>query len=196
MAELCPNVLPNVRVPELVANDYLVRLTAEALSGQNPARSSGTVLGPHYSNFTQPPSVLHLPEGGLSSFGAACGLGMNAVFEVVSGAFDAVMYNTQATSSRVAPLNPLFGTSAWSLHRFTWSPSATWSPFEAFGAASIKPLDQGSRLFVPPSTLVALRGASAGGGLAFKYCFVDASNLNAVKEHAAFNFVHFHREAG
>jgi len=43
--------------------------------------------------------------------------------------------------------------------------------------------DEGSRLFIPPSIMVALRG-SAGGGMALKYCFVDASNLNTVKEQA------------
>jgi len=36
---------------------------------------------------------------------------------------------------------------------------------------------------VPPSTIISLRG-SAGGGMALKYCFVDASNLNSVKEQA------------
>lgn len=110
LAELCPDVLPNLRVPDMVTNDYLVsasyfsifgyvcllatsplscdvellrvqiQLTAATLSGHAAAPS--TPLDPQHSNFTHPPSVLHLPEGKESNFGAACSLGMNAVIEV------------------------------------------------------------------------------------------------------------------
>lgn len=64
------------------------------------------------------------------------------VFEVISGRFDVALYDTAGGSLGSQRLSPSFGTSASSLHRFSYMPSATWSPFEAFSESSLKALGE------------------------------------------------------
>ena len=68
---------------------------------------------------------------------------------------------------------------------------SSWSPFGAADSVSASSdsssnslvLGPGNRIFVPYSTLVAMRsGGTSSGAVLLQYCFADASNLNLVKE--------------
>ena len=106
LEKLCPAFLAQAKVPELVANDYLLRLTPAALAGRPSPE-------PQASELTQPPAAVRLPAGEESDFGHACALGMSAVFEVVDGSAELALFGTKRSESGIAPT---FGISPDTVH--------------------------------------------------------------------------------
>jgi len=68
--------------------------------------------------------------------------------KVISGQLDVAVYDTAGDADGLKQhLNPTFGMSASTLHRFTYAPSLGWSPFVDQAASSAKTLGSWTFLF-------------------------------------------------
>ena len=165
LGDLCPPILPSLVVPQVVSNDYLLRLTDSVLL---TGHADDT---PTPSKFTRPPAVLVVGIGSGDRLSHACDVGMSALLEVVEGEIDVAAFVA-------ASLTPVFGESPSALHRLAYT-----TPGNGAFEGVITAARAGDKLFVPFSRIIALR-PSRGTKTAtvIKYCFADAASITLVKE--------------